>query len=198
MRIGVLGGTFDPIHCGHLQVADRVAAALGMEQVFLVPAGDPWMKPPPEASRADRLSMVELAIGNHARLASSSVDVDRVGPTYAVDTLADLQRAFPKRQPGQVVRWSFIVGADALADFMRWREPDRILQLADIVGVTRPGHRLDPPPIPEGRLTLLEVDSMDVSSSQIRDRVAAGQSIDGLVEPAVAHYIREHRLYREG
>ncbi len=198
MRIGVLGGTFDPIHCGHLQVADRVAAALGMDQVLLVPAGDPWMKPPPEASRGDRLAMVNLAIGTHARLASSSVDVDRVGPTYAVDTLADLQRAFPQREPGQVVRWSFIVGADALADFMRWREPDRILQLADIVGVTRPGHRLDPPPIPENRLTLLEVDSMDISSSQIRDRVAAGQSIDGLVEPAVADYIREHRLYREG
>ena len=197
MRIGVMGGTFDPIHRGHVQVADQVARGLDLDQVVFVPAGSPWMKQAPGASAADRLAMVQLAIDGDDRFIASRVDVDRPGPTYAVDTLSDLQREFAAVHPAIEVSWSFIVGADALADFMEWHAPRRILELADLVGVTRPGHALTAPPIPADRLTLLEVASLDISSSTIRHLVAIGAPIEELVAPSVAQYIAEHELYQQ-
>jgi len=191
-----MGGTFDPIHRGHRQVAEAVVDALDLAEVIFVPAGDPWMKSPPQAAAEHRLAMVLLAIQGDPRFTASRVDIDRPGPTYAVDTLADLQATHPS-VPGQPAQWSFIVGADALVDFSRWHDPERILQLADLVGVTRPGHVLDPGDIPAEQLTLLPVPSMDVASSEIRRRVSAGESIRHLVEPAVADYIVEHGLYLE-
>lgn len=198
MRIGVMGGTFDPIHLGHVQVAEQVFEALDLDQAIFVPAGQPWMKPQPEADAADRLAMVRAAIGSHPRFAASRVDLDRPGPTYAVDTLADLQRAHAAEYPGQHASWFYIAGADALADFMRWRSPERILGMAQLVGVTRPGHRLDSSSVPGASLTLLQLDSMDVSSSTVRALVHQGASIRGLVDPLVEHYIAEHGLYRDG
>ena len=197
MRIGVMGGTFDPIHRGHVQVADQVARALDLDQVVFVPAGSPWMKQAPGASAADRLAMVQLAIDGDDRFIASRVDVDRPGPTYAVDTLSDLQREFATVHPAIDANWLFIVGADALADFMEWHDPGRILELADLVGVTRPGHALTAPPIPAERLTLLEVASLDISSSTIRHLVAIGAPIEELVAPSVAQYIAEHELYQQ-
>jgi nicotinate-nucleotide adenylyltransferase len=197
MRIAVLGGTFDPIHLGHVQVADQVAAALDLDQVIFVPAGRPWMKPQPLASADDRLAMVELAIGHDERFISSRVDLDRPGPTYAVDTIGDLRQERGLSHPGEDASWYFIVGADALADFMHWHRPEQILQLAHVIGVNRPGTIQQPPPIPPERLSLLEIDAMDVSSSMIRDLVRRGASIEALVEASVDDYIREHGLYRD-
>jgi nicotinate-nucleotide adenylyltransferase len=141
--------------------------------------------------------MVQLAIDGDDRFIASRVDIDRPGPTYAVDTLSDLQREFATVHPAIDANWSFIVGADALADFMDWHAPGRILELADLVGVTRPGHALAAPPIPADRLTLLEVASLDISSSTIRHLVATGATIEELVAPSVAQYIAEHRLYQQ-
>lgn len=197
MRIGVLGGTFDPIHCGHLQVAERVSEAIGLDQVLFVPAGQPWMKSHPEADAADRLAMVKAAIGGYPRFAASNVDLERPGPTYAVDTLEDLGRAFEVEHPQERATWYFIAGADALAEFMRWHQPERILAMAHLIGVTRPGHRLDSPGVPQEQLTLLEIDSMDVSSTTIRSLVRQGESIRGLVDPRVEDYIAVHGLYRQ-
>lgn len=198
MRIGVMGGTFDPIHLGHVQVAEQVAEALDLDQVVFVPAGQPWMKSKPQADPADRLAMVRAAIGRHSGFAASRVDLDRPGPTYAVDTLADLQRAHACEHPDEHATWFFIAGADALADFMCWRSPERILAMAKMVGVTRPGHRLDSSSVPGASLILLQVDSMDVSSSMVRALVHQGASIHGLVDPLVEEYIAEHGLYRDG
>lgn len=197
MRIGVLGGTFDPIHLGHVQVADQVAEAIGLDQVLFVPAGQPWMKSQPRADAVDRLAMVKAAIGRDPRFTASGVDLDRPGPTYAVDTLSDLRHAFSVEHPGEQASWYFIAGADALADFMRWHQPERVLAMAHLIGVTRPGHRLDSPGVPQEHLTLLQVDSMDVSSTTIRAMVREGASIQGLVDPLVEDYIARHGLYRD-
>lgn len=198
MRIGVLGGTFDPIHLGHVQVADQVAEAVDLDQVLFVPAGQPWMKSHPRASAADRMAMVRAAIGSDPRFAASSVDLDRPGPTYAVDTLSDLRHDFAVEHSGARADWFFIAGADALADFMSWHQPKRILAMAHLIGVTRPGHRLDSPGVSREHLTLLQVDSMDVSSTTIRAMVRQGASIQGLVDPLVEDYIARHRLYQDG
>jgi len=196
LRIGVMGGTFDPIHRGHVHVADVVARAVQLDQVIFVPVGVPWMKPAPIADAADRLAMVRLAVDGDRRFRASEVDIERSGPTYAEDTLTDLREEFAKAHPGDRAAWSFIVGADALTDFPHWHAPEQILELADLIGVTRPGHRLMAPPMPTDRLRLLEVAPMDVSSSRIRRLVAAGAPIEEFVAESVARYIADHGLYQ--
>lgn len=196
-RIGVLGGTFDPIHAGHLAVAGAVADRLGLDRVIFVPSGQPWMKAaPPQAGPADRLRMVELAIVQDPRFEVSRVDIDRPGPTYAVDTMADLQDAHGRQSAGQQVDWHFIVGVDALAGFMQWREPSRLLTMTRLVAVTRPGHARPVVPLPADAVDFIAVPPVDVSSTRIRALVAEGRSITGLVAPAVEHYISAHGLYR--
>ena len=135
--------------------------------------------------------MVRLAIEGDPRFACTTVDVDRPGPTFTIDTLTDLHDADPE------ARWVFITGADALAGFASWRDPEGILQRAEVVGVARPGHALKVPAPFAGRITCLEIPAVDISSHVIRQRVAAGESIDGLVPPAVADYIRSHGLYAD-
>jgi len=192
-----MGGTFDPIHLGHLAAARGAADSLGLERVIFVPCGQPWMKPAaPQAGAGDRLRMVELAIDQDPRFEASRVDIDRPGPTYAVDTMADLQQAYARQFPGQQADWSLIVGVDALAGLMRWREPDRLLTLTRLVAVTRPGHPTPALPLPADAVTLVPVPPVDVSSTRIRQLVAEGESITGMVAPAVEHYIAEHHLYR--
>jgi nicotinate-nucleotide adenylyltransferase len=195
--IGVLGGTFDPIHVGHLAAAGAVAERLGLDRVIFVPTGQPWMKAvPPQAGPAERLRMVELAISHDPRFEVSSVDIDRPGPTYAVDTMADLQACHAGQPPGQPVEWYFIVGVDALAGFMRWREPARLLTMTRLVAVTRPGHERPTLPLPPEAVELVVIPPVDVSSTAIRALVAEGRPITGMVAPAVEQYIAARGLYR--
>lgn len=213
-RLGVMGGTFDPFHVGHLGAACEAADRLSLDRVLVVPAGHPWHRgASPDASAQDRLAMVAIAIADRDGLETSRVDIDRPGPTYTIDTLEDLRTVFAAEHPGEEAEWFVITGADALAQFMTWREPARILHLARLVAVTRPGHDISSqfaanlagmlgvqPAGQDGRadaITVLTIPGFDVSSSQIRARVRARESIEGLVDPKVADYIRAHGLYRD-
>ncbi len=191
--VGVMGGTFDPIHLGHLVAASEVADRLGLTQVIFVPTGLPWQKSGRVVSSAeDRLAMTVIATAADARFSVSRVDIDRDGPTYTVDTLRDLQQQLGPNRP-----LSFITGADALNQILTWRDPQEVLRLARMVGVTRPGHVLDPPAVPEGSVTLIEIPALAISSSDIRSRAAAGRPIRYLVPDAVDQYIAKTALYRD-
>ena len=195
-RLGVFGGTFDPIHLGHVAIVRTVRDALDLDLVIIVPAGHPWLKPaPPEASAEDRLAMTRLAFAGEPRTEVSRVDIDRPGPTYTVDTLRDLRAAHPEQGP-DARQWCFITGADALNTIDQWREPDALIEMAHLVGVQRPGHPAPTPAIPADAWSLVMMDPVDISSTDIRARVRAGEPIDHLVPKAVAAYIAEHRLYR--
>lgn len=190
MRIGVLGGTFDPIHLGHLAAAGEAAFVLSLDQVLVVPtAGHPLKEGREEASPAHRFAMATLAVEGDPLLDASRVDIDRGAPTYTIDTLTDLRALNPTAE------WYFITGADALARLGEWRDSDHLRTLATFVGVTRPGYRW------EGSLdgiTLVEVPGFEVSSTDVRRRVRTGQPIRYLVPGAVADYIGVHSLYRGG
>lgn len=191
MRIGVMGGTFDPIHIGHLVAASEVAHRFDLERVVFVPTGRPWQKSdrdvsPPE----DRYLMTVIATAADDRFSVSRVDVDREGSTYTVDTLRDI-----RAEIGEEHDYHFITGADALGEILSWREPDEVLRLAHLVGVTRPGHVLADPGLAPGRVTLLEIPALAISSSDIRARVARGEPIRYLVTPGVEAYIAKVGLY---
>ncbi len=195
-RIGVLGGTFDPVHVGHLGAAAAVADARRLDRVIFVPAGHPWHRAAaPEAGPVDRAAMVELAIGTDPSFALSRIDLERPGPTYTVDTLRGLRAQHDAEHPGDTAEWTFIVGADALMEMDTWREPHEIARLAHVVGVHRPGHRIGTPILAPGTWTALEVTGIDVSSTEIRRRVRAGESIAGMVPDPVREYIEAHGLY---
>ena len=197
-RIGVLGGTFDPIHLGHLVVADEVARRLHLDEVVFAPSGESWHKDSSAAARsADRLAMVQAAVAGDARFRVTSVDIDRDGPTYTVDTLDDLAAADARRHPGDPARWVFIAGADALAEFATWRDPEGILERAEVVAVTRPGHPMRIPEPYGARIARVEIPALDIASREIRRRVAAGESIEQLVPAGVARIIAERRLYAD-
>ena len=197
-RLGVFGGTFDPIHSGHLVAAASVQSALELDYLIFVPTADSWHKTPgPEAPPADRLAMVDLAIRDHEGFIASSVDIDRLGPTYTIDTLTDLQQQWERDQPDLDAQWFFVTGADALLDVPNWRDPQGIIARAHLVGVSRPGHELPPRDLLSGKYTLVEVATPDVASTQIRELVRAGSSIEGLVPTSVADYIARRGLYRQ-
>jgi nicotinate-nucleotide adenylyltransferase len=190
LRIGVLGGTFDPIHLGHLAAAGEAASVLSLDRVLVVPtAGHPLKEGREEASPTHRFAMATLAVEGDPLLEASRVDIDRGAPTYTIDTLTDLRTLNPTAE------WYFITGADALARLGEWRDSDRLRSLATFVGVTRPGYRwvgsLD-------EITLVEVPGFEVSSTDVRRRVRTGQPIRYLVPGAVADYIDVHSLYRGG
>jgi nicotinate-nucleotide adenylyltransferase len=191
----VLGGTFDPVHHGHLVAASEVAYRLGLDEVLLVPAGQQWQKTRPDISPAeDRYAMTVIATESDPRLAASRVDLDRAGPTYTVDTLTDLHASL-----GADVELVLILGADTLAGLHTWHRAEEIPALAHLVGVTRPGHDLrstDALGLPPGSVTYVEIPALDVSSSGIRARVADGAPIRYLVPDAVATYVEDHGLYR--
>ncbi|WP_062079104.1 nicotinate-nucleotide adenylyltransferase [Demequina globuliformis] len=189
-RIGVLGGTFDPIHHGHLAAASEVCAALDLDRMLLVPTNvQPFKTDVTSAPAHHRLEMCRLAVKGDERFGVSAVDVDRGGVTYTVDTLRDLGREYPDAQ------LYFVTGADALERFSQWRDAHVLSTLATFVGVTRPGHSLGQSDTPH---SLVEVPALAVSSTDVRRRVGAGAPIRYLVPRAVADYIAQHDLYSGG
>jgi nicotinate-nucleotide adenylyltransferase len=189
-RIGVLGGTFDPIHIGHLVVASEVRAALSLDTVLLVPtAAQPFKGETSRASAEQRLEMCRLATADDDTLQVSDVDVIRGGVTYTVDTLTDLTAQYPGAE------LYFIGGADALARIDEWREPERLRALARWVVVARPGHAIE---VSDGRTIVVETPEMGVSSTDVRRRVATGAPWRYLVPVSVAAYIVQHGLYLGG
>lgn len=200
-RIAVMGGSFDPLHLGHLVAASEAAHRLSLDLVLFSPTGHAWRKPQPHAAPAElRFQMVAAAVADDPRFGVTRVDIDRDGPTYTVDTLTDLRAEWVRSHPEGDVEWFFITGADALADLPHWREPERILELAHLIGVTRPGTDLSPAALtssglPAEAVTLLEIPEVGISSTQIRHRVAAGEPIRYLVPAAVEAIIAEYGLY---
>jgi nicotinate-nucleotide adenylyltransferase len=183
-----MGGTFDPIHYGHLVAANEVAFALNLDHVVFVPAGQPWQKGS-VSDASHRFEMTRLAIQDNPEFSISRVDVEREGPTYAIDTVADIAA----ENPGAEL--FFITGADAIADIFSWKDPERLLGLARFIGVSRPGHVLSAPIGAEGSVALVEVPALAISSTDIRDRVHQGKPIRYLLPDSVREYISEHHLY---
>jgi len=187
-----MGGTFDPIHNGHLVAASEVAARFDLDRVVFVPTGEPWQKSPRRVSAAEhRYLMTVVATASNPRFGVSRVDLDRDGPTYTIDTLTDLLA-----EHGPEVEMYFITGADALAQILSWRDADRLAALAHFVGVTRPGHLLADPGLPDARVSLVEIPALAISSSDCRERVRANQPIWYLVPDGVVQYIAKNGLYR--
>ena len=185
-----MGGTFDPVHHGHLVAASEVAGLFGLDEVVFVPTGAPWQKSDRGVSPAeDRYLMTVIATASNPRFSVSRVDVDRGGPTYTIDTLTDLKREHPDAE------LFFITGADALAQIVSWRETDKLFQLAHFVGVTRPGYQLADGDLPPGAVSLVEVPALAISSTDCRDRVRRGMPVWYLVPDGVVQYINKHSLY---
>jgi nicotinate-nucleotide adenylyltransferase len=190
-RVGVMGGTFDPIHHGHLVAASEVQTVFDLDEVVFVPTGQPWQKVERHVSPAEhRYLMTVVATASNPRFTVSRVDIDRPGETFTVDTLRDLSKAHPGAE------LFFITGADALAQILSWKDNDELWDLAHFVGVTRPGHQLSGSGLPRERVSLLEVPAMAISSTDCRRRVADEQPVWYLVPDGVVQYIAKHRLYR--
>ena len=192
-RIGIMGGTFDPIHHGHLVAASEVADLFALDEVVFVPTGQPWQKGAAKVSPAeDRYLMTVIATASNPRFAVSRVDIDRDGPTYTVDTLTELAELY-----GPEAELFFITGADALGKILSWKDSDRIFKLAHFVGVNRPGFELSDDHLPEDAVSLLEVPAMAISSTACRERVARGHPVWYLVPDGVVQYIAKRHLYRK-
>ena len=191
-RIGVMGGTFDPIHHGHLVAASEVAHLFALDEVVFVPTGQPWQKEGRKVSPSeDRYLMTVIATASNPRFSVSRIDIDRGGPTYTIDTLRDL-----RAERGDEAELFFITGADALAQIMSWQDVNELFALAHFVGVTRPGHRLSVQGLPGDKVSLVEVPALAISSTDCRQRVAHGEPIWYLVPDGIVQYIAKRRLYR--
>lgn len=191
-RLGVMGGTFDPIHHGHLVAASEVQAWFGLDEVVFVPTGKPWQKSEREVAPAeDRYLMTVIATASNPRFSVSRVDIDRPGPTYTIDTLRDL-----RDERGEGWDLYFITGADALQQIFTWRNLDELFELAHFVGATRPGHDLSDTGLPEGKVSLVEVPALAISSTECRERVSLGEPIWYLVPEGIVQYIAKRGLYR--
>ncbi|MDQ3663472.1 MAG: nicotinate-nucleotide adenylyltransferase [Actinomycetota bacterium] len=188
-----MGGTFDPVHHGHLVAASEVQSWFALDEVVFVPTGQPWQKDDRRVAPAEhRYLMTVIATASNPRFSVSRVDIDRAGPTYTIDTLRDLHLTAPDDE------LYFITGADALAQILTWRDVDEIFELAHFVGCTRPGHQLDESALqglPEDRLAVVEIPALAISSTECRTRVAKGEPVWYLVPDGVVQYIAKHGLY---
>jgi len=188
-----MGGTFDPIHHGHLVAASEVQAWFDLDEVIFVPTGQPWQKSEREVSAAeDRYLMTVVATASNPRFSVSRADIERGGPTYTVDTLRDLARHYPKAD------LYFITGGDALAQILSWRNADELFELAHFVGCTRPGHQITEltlEGLPRERVTIVEIPALAISSTECRNRVRAGEPVWYLVPDGVVQYIAKRSLY---
>lgn len=190
-----MGGTFDPIHHGHLVAASEVAARFALDEVVFVPTGTPWQKSERRVAAAeDRYLMTVIATASNPQFSVSRMEVDRPGPTYTIDTLRQLQQ---ERAPG--VELFFITGADALGQILTWHAASELFSLAHFIGVTRPGHQLADPGFPDGGVSLVEIPAMAISSTNCRGRVEHGLPIWYLVPDGVVQYISKTGCYaRQG
>ncbi|MFQ5933434.1 MAG: nicotinate-nucleotide adenylyltransferase [Dehalococcoidia bacterium] len=199
MKVGVLGGTFDPVHTGHVIIAEEARVQLSLDDVLFVPTGQPWFKEGVDVTPAQaRLEMLHRAVDENPHFCIDTQELERQGLTYTVDTIAELRRRL-----GRDAEIYFIIGLDALAELPRWKEPERLISLCCFAAMKRPGYtRLDieslAKEIPgiENRVRLVDNVQVDISSSDIRQRVQAGRSIRYLVPEAVEAYIRDSNLYR--
>lgn len=199
MNIGVLGGTFDPVHNGHLLLAEEVRDSLKMDKILFIPAGQPWVKSADISPAEHRVAMVRLAIEHKPHFEISTMEIDRQGPTYTVDTLRELKSA-----AGGGDNFYFIMGWDNLSLLPRWVRPREIISLCRLVAVPRPGYPLpdikaleEKIPGLSASLIMLKRPEVDISSTGVREMALRGQPVDGLVPEAVAAYIRKHNLYRK-
>jgi nicotinate-nucleotide adenylyltransferase len=191
-RIGIMGGTFDPIHHGHLIAASEVADRFSLDEVVFVPTGQPWQKADVPVSPAeDRYLMTVIATAANPRFQVSRVDIDREGPTYTVDTLRDLRTLY-----GSDAELFFITGADALERILSWKDAAAMFEMAHFIGVTRPGFELSDAHLPADTVSLVQVPAMAISSGDCRQRVASGKPVWYLVPDGVVQYIAKRRLYR--
>ncbi len=189
-RLGVMGGTFDPVHHGHLVAASEVASLFHLDEVVFVPTGRPWQKSHQAVSPAeDRYLMTVIATASNPQFSVSRSDIDRGGKTYTIDTLRDL-----RDEHGDADLF-FITGADALEQIFSWRNAAELFELAHFIGVTRPGHTLSDPGLPEGGVSLVEVPALAISSTDCRQRVAQGDPVWYLVPDGVVRYIDKRALY---
>jgi nicotinate-nucleotide adenylyltransferase len=190
-RIGIMGGTFDPIHHGHLVAASEVATRFQLDEVIFVPTGEPWQKTHRRVSPAEhRYLMTVIATASNPRFWVSRVDIDREGPTYTIDTIRDIRAQRPDAE------LFFITGADALEQILSWKNAEDAMRMAQFVGVTRPGYELTADHLPEDAVTLVDVPAMAISSSDCRDRVRELRPVWYLVPDGVVQYISKHGLYR--
>jgi len=188
-----MGGTFDPIHHGHLVAASEVGHFFSLDEVIFVPTGQPWQKEGRRVSASeDRYLMTVIATASNPRFSVSRVDIDRPGATYTIDTLRDLRS---QRGPG--AEFFFITGADALEQMMTWQDADELFKLAHFVGCTRPGHRLSGAGLPDDRVSLIEIPALAISSTNCRQRVEAGEPIWYLVPDGIVQYISKRMLYQK-
>ena len=201
MRVGVIGGTFDPVHLGHLAVGEEARVQLALDRVMFLPAGQPWMKEGQRLSPAkDRVQMLRLATASNPHFQVCLEEVNRPGRTYTVDTLMKLMEELRPE-----TRIFFIVGQDAMEDYHRWKEPDNLLGLCHVVVVERPGYgKFDLEelagrfPAARERVQAIAMPAIGISSTEVRRRAAEGVSLRYQVPDAVAGYIEEHGLYRDG
>jgi nicotinate-nucleotide adenylyltransferase len=198
MKVGVLGGTFDPVHMGHLAIAEEARASLDLVEVILLPAGQPLLKPPrPITPAVHRLHMLRLAVADRPYFKVSAMEIERPGPSYTVDVIAELRVQY---DIGDEIY--FILGWDSLAQLPEWREPSRLIRMCYLVAVPRPGWQLPKlealeasiPGISQ-RVVYLDKPCIDISATVIRERAARGLSLRHLVPGPVAEYIKKHKLY---
>lgn len=195
-RIGVMGGTFNPVHNGHLVAAEEALAQFRLDEVIFVPAGTPWQKEGVDVAPADdRYLMTVVATASHPRFRVSRIEIDRPGPTYTVETLQSLRDALGD------VELHFVTGADAVLEILTWKDPSEVLRRARFIACTRPGYDLDrlAKQLPEGmeeRVEIMEIPALAISSTDIRRRVREGRPIRFLVPDGVASYIEKYGLYR--
>lgn len=190
-RIGIMGGTFDPIHHGHLVAASEVQMSFGLDEVIFVPTGRPEEKPDVTPSE-HRYLMAVIATASNPKFRVSRADIDRPGLTYTIDTLTDFRSQYPDAE------LFFITGADAVAQLVRWKNADTLWGLAHFIAVSRPGHELSVSGIPADAISLLEVPALAISSTDCRARVVAKRPVWYLVPDGVVQYIAKHGLYRGG
>ena len=193
-RLGVMGGTFDPIHNGHLLTAEEAAVQFGLDEVVFVPTGHPWMKEQREVSAPEhRYLMSVIATASNPRFSVSRIEVDRAGPTYTVDTLREL-----KGLDGDKVDLFFVTGADAMLEILQWKDPEEILALAHFIAATRPGYDLTrfEAEAPHPNVSVMNIPALAISSTDIRKRVGEGRPIRYLVPEGAESYIEKAGLYR--
>ena len=191
LRIGIMGGTFDPVHHGHLVAASEVQDVFHLDEVVFVPTwAQPFKKDRCVSAAEHRYLMTVVATASNPRFTVSRVDIDRGGTTYTIDTLRDIASQYPGAE------LYFITGADALAQILSWKDSAELFERAHMVGVTRPGHVLDDSDLPDDRVSLVEVPAMAISSTDCRRRITQGSPVWYLVPDGVVQYIRKYGLYR--